>query len=764
MTTDERMSNTEPKAQGTAGAAGVSSEMHPVHAEFARIADAFTASAEEQSEAQSNASQIPDYDPLLVHVTKAIAPATAAEACLVAALAAIGWTGEIREIKEALPHFERVRGLESLRGVLARMNYHTSIEATTLDKITHRMLPCLFSVDGEQIIVIVDRAASGDLLAFDGATWGWRRTPPETTAGLAFPIRSADELTDLPDANPRAWLVGTLGHFKPLIANVFLLSFLVNLAALALPIFVIHVYDLGIGTHSHPVVYFLALGAIIVAVTDLALRRVRARALAYFGARFDALIGMATFKHLLQMPIAMTESAPVGTQIARLKQFESMRDVFIGTLATAIVDIPFIFMFLIAVAAIGGHLVWIPATLLLVFAGIATVVIPLTRYHVSRTGEIKNRLQLLVRELVGKGRTICDLGAEEVWVARHVSLVDAFARHNYRAQLFNHFLQNLAQTLVGIAGAATIGLGTLAVMSGALSLGALIGVMTLVWRVVAPLQTSFLSLTRLAQATQTFQQINRLMNIRPEGSPNVRHSIQRRFKGDLAVSRLVFRYPQGVEPVLRGVQMQVAAGETVAITGQSGCGKSTLLKIMTGLYPPTGGAVLVDGIDIRQIDPAQWRSALAYAPDVANFFYGTVAQNLRLACPDAADADLGRAFAEMELDRYPELFTDGLETRLTSAVLGKLPAPVKQRLLLARCFVKRAPLYLLDNPGVNLDVSGDAALVAKIKALKGNATVIFTTFRPSHMRLADRLVILRDGQVAVSGPPEPVIKKFAEVA
>ena len=97
-------------------------------------------------------------------------------------------------------------------------------------------------------------------------------------------------------------------------------------------------------------------------------------------------------------------------------------------------------------------------------------------------------------------------------------------------------------------------------------------------------------------------------------------------------------------------------------------------------------------------------------------------------------------------------------------MLGKLPAAVMQRLLVARCVVKRAPLYLLDNPGVNLDFSGDAALVAKIKALKGNATVIFTTFRPSHMRLADRLVILRDGQVAVSGPPEPVIKKFAEVA
>jgi ABC-type bacteriocin/lantibiotic exporter with double-glycine peptidase domain len=611
--------------------------------------------------------------------------------------------------------------------------------------------------------VIVDRTPAGELVAFDGVARAWRKMAPDRTAGHAFPIRPTSEVMEIAPISQRAWLSETLGHFRPLIRNVFLLSFLVNLSALALPLFVMHVYDLGIGTHSSTVVLFLSAGALIVIFTDLALRQVRARALAYFGARFDALIGMATFQQLLQLPIAMTEAAPVGTQISRLKQFESTRDVFIGTLASAIVDIPFILLFLVAVAAIGGHLVWVPATLLLVFGVLLAIVIPLTRYHVTRTGEAKNRLQLLVRELIAKRRAICDLNAEQIWVGRHNTLVEAFARRNYRAQLFNNFVQSFAQTLVGLAGAVTLGLGTMSVMAGTLSLGALIGVMTLVWRVLAPLQTTFLSLTRLAQATQTFQQINRLMKIRPEGTANRAHSIQRQFKGDIVLSRLVFRYPKGVEPVLRGVQLQIRSGETIAITGQSGCGKSTLLKVMTGLYPPTGGAVLVDGLDIRQLDPFEWRSAIAYAPEIANFFYGTVAQNLRLACPDATDPDVGRAFAEMGLDRYSALLPEGLETRLSGTLLEKLPAALKQRLLLARCFVKRAAIYLLDNPAVNLDTPGDAALAAKINALKGKATVIFTTFRPSHMRLADRVIVLKDGQIAIAGQPEPVIRKLAEV-
>ena len=230
------------------------------------------------------------------------------------------------------------------------------------------------------------------------------------------------------------------------------------------------------------------------------------------------------------------------------------------------------------------------------------------------------------------------------------------------------------------------------------------------------------------------------------------------------MNRLVFRYPRSPEPTLRGIQLQILPGEVIAITGKSGGGKSTLLKLIAGLYPATGGAVLADRLDIRQLDPAEWRSAIAYAPQTAAFFHGTVSQNLRLACPDALDADVARAATEMGLDFHAELFSDGLETRLSAAALERLPEAIKQRLLLARCFVKDASLYLLDSPAVNLDAAGDAALVAKIASLKGKATVIFTTYRPSHMRLADRLVVVESGQITMHGAPDKVIEALAAAA
>jgi ATP-binding cassette subfamily C protein LapB len=730
-----------------------------VRAETARIAEAYR----EINSDISNPRHIDsaEDDLLFSSLAAAIAPVTPAEACLAPALAAIGWAGTVRDVKEALPHFDRIRDVEALRSVLARLNCQTYCKPINLTDVGIDMMPCLFSTNGVDVWFVVERGPSGELLLFDGVCENWRLVDRVHIDGTAYPIAAqAYE----PATSGGAWLSKVIGRFTPLIWKVFLLSFIVNLSALALPLFVMHVYDLGIGARAIDVVLYLGLGALIVIGTDQALRRVRARALAYFGARLDAIIAVSSFQQLLQMPISMTESAPVTTQISRLRQFESIRDIFTGTLATALVDIPFIIIFLAAVAFIGGQLVWIPASLIAVYGIMSTITLPLTRRHLAKTGEAKAQLQHLLLELIAKRSAIRDVSAEPTWIARHDELAGLFARRNYHAQLFDGFLQSLAQSLVTLSGICTLGFGTLLVMSGGMSIGALIGVMALVWRVLSPLQTTFLTLTRLEQAIQTFKQVNRLMEIGVERNPDQRLSFHRKFKGGINLSRLVFRYPRSAEPTLRGIQLQIMPGEVVAITGKSGGGKSTLLKLIAGLYPATGGAVLADGLDIRQLDPAEWRSAIAYAPQTAAFFHGTVSQNLRLACPDAREEDVARAAAEMGLDFHAELFSEGLETRLSAEALKKLPEPIKQRLLLARCFVKHASLYLLDSPAINLDAAGDAALVAKIAELKGKATVIFTTYRPSHMRIADRLVVLESGQIIMHGPPDKVIEALAAAA
>ena len=215
-------------------------------------------------------------------------------------------------------------------------------------------------------------------LAFDGSSASWKKSTPTNQLGLAFYIWNQAGKEEFPEEG-KSWLFSAVKRFKPAIIAMLAFSFLGNIAALTLPIFVICVYDLGIGTRSTNTVVMLAVGAGIVIATNLTLRSIRARTMAYFGARIDSLISMKSFEVILNMPVSMIESAPIGTQVSRLKQFETMRDFFTGTLASSIVDIPFIFIFLIAIAAWGGHLVWVPISLIAIYAALAAATIPVTR-------------------------------------------------------------------------------------------------------------------------------------------------------------------------------------------------------------------------------------------------------------------------------------------------------------------------------------------------------------------------------------------------
>ncbi len=679
-------------------------------------------------------------------------------------LEALGWRGEARHLMESLPHFESIDDVNALRSVLARLNYETLPKKLNLHAIGEGMLPCLF-VDRDTGTVSALLERTGDRIrTYNTAHQAEVLIDADGTAGTVYLISEIDQDESSRSVQKYGWMSQLVRKFRRLLWQMLGITFLINVFALSVPVYTMNVYDKVIGARSEAsLVYFLA-GILIIVVADVVLRGIRARALAYIGARCEALLGAAAFQQLLHLPVSMTERAPIGSQITRIKQFEGVRDIFTGTIASTVLDLPFMLVFLGATILIGGVVGWIAVGLVVLYVIMAAITIPLTKHHVGTTGEARASQQNFLIEMLSNHGALQENRSEEVWTLRFRQLAGESIIRHFRSQQLGLAVQTVSQTLVMAAGVATIWVGTLRVMEGDMTVGALIAVMALIWRVLAPINSAFLTLNRFGQVVQTFKQVNSLMRLKLERVPGELPSFYRNFFGAITFSRVGFRYTPRGEPALMGVTADIPPGQIVVVTGNSGAGKSTLLKIAAGLYPPQAGAVHIDGLDVRQINVGELRNAIGVVPQRVTFFHGTVDQNIRLAHPTATDAEIERALAEARVGDYRSALPEGRNTRLTSEFQRHMPDGLKQRLMLARAFVKDAPIYLLDEPASNLDRSGETGLMEKLEALRGHATILMVTHRPSHMRLADRILYVEGGQVVHDGAPDQVLPLILNAA
>ncbi|MCG8098171.1 MAG: ATP-binding cassette domain-containing protein, partial [Candidatus Thiodiazotropha taylori] len=300
------------------------------------------------------------------------------------------------------------------------------------------------------------------------------------------------------------------------------------------------------------------------------------------------------------------------------------------------------------------------------------------------------------------------------------------------------------------------------VIAGSMSIGALIATMALIWRVLAPLQSAFLSFSRFEQVSKTIQQINQLMKLDVERHSGRSALMLTELKGRINIDRVSFRYGPNYDPALLGISIHVEPGEMLAIMGETGSGKSTLTKLIAGMYRPQAGSLSIDEFDIRQLNAMDLRRAIAYVPQNPHFFHGTVAQNLRLNNVLATDDELRQACSQAGILEEIERLPKGFDTRIGDNTTEHLPPGLTRGLSMARAFLRPAPIILLDEPGASLDIESDERFMQQIKKLKGTKTIIMVTHRPSHVRLADKVIVLDQGSEVFAGDPDKAIQLVLE--
>jgi ABC-type bacteriocin/lantibiotic exporter with double-glycine peptidase domain len=670
------------------------------------------------------------------------------------------WVQGPRRIFESMPHADDVSTIAAFRTVLYRLGFATKAEAACDGNLRSEFLPCFLRYEDGSVRLAEHRTRDGDIVIFNPASQKREKArPADVTAMAIFPEKLAKSESQTGASQP-AWTSQMLTAFGPHIRQIFLISFIVNLFALAPPVFVMSVYDKAIATKSYDVLAGLTIGVAVIVAGDFVLRMIRVRLQAYFGARLDEQLNETAFRHLLHLSLSHTEDAPIGSQLTRLRQMTSLHEAFTGPLANALFDLPFIALFIIVIAFIGGSLVWAPIALIVVYAVVAAWAVPRTGALIRKSGETRSQLNNLTTEALTSQRAINDLAAEHIWLRRHRKFSAEAATANMKSRQMNFLLQTFSQSMVAVAGVGVLAVGVGMVLEGNLSSGALIAVMALSWRVLGPIRNIFLSSLTLGQTLQSLQQVDRLVRLPLEREPDGGPTIPRSFKGNIVADKVTFRYAGQREPTLRGVSFDVKPGELMCLFGRSGSGTSTMLRVLLGLHQQQAGSIFVDGLDLRQLDKGEWRQAIGVGLQSLDLFHGTVAQNIRLARPDASDEEIETVAAKLGIDRYyGNALYLGLETRCATMARASWPDALLSRINLARAFIKDAPIYLLDEPAATLDHEGEKALLSIIEEKRKTSAIIMTTQRPSHMRLADKVVWMDRGAVRDIGPPDQIVPK-----
>jgi ATP-binding cassette subfamily C protein LapB len=673
--------------------------------------------------------------------------------CLPLLLKLMNSRGSAREVAESLPYFTESLDLPGFHNAMAQLGYRVNKVYCALGDLDPRTMPCLFLPDDGFGFIAMGRVGQEVRKAYSESG----EVDLESNLGMmghAFFY----ELADSKAVENRSWVFRVMLRFSPLVGQATISALATGLVIMAGPLFMMVVYSTIIPSGAKDTLFYLGLGSVIGLSLAFFFMRQRARILSYIAGRIEYLFGATILQQVFKMSPAYTERASVGSQTSRLQSFEAIRDLFVGPLASTILESPATLILLIVLSIINP-------IALLVFVVMATIYVLLywifsvpARDRVTAVSKASTKRNEFLVEMISKMRVVRECGAQVLWLERFREISANATMASFKAEQLSALMVGVSYFIMMVSALFIITASVPAVFMQTVSSGALIASMMLMWRVLTPIQTIFTNMTRIERVRSATRQIDGLMKIQGESQGSASSLVARGVDGSVEFARVSFRYSLNVDPALIGVEFKVSPGEMVAISGPNGGGKSTLLKLILGMYQPQAGSILIDNVDIRQLDPIELRRMVAYAPQDIQLFRATIAQNLRLARPDATDNEVYQALDMAGALEQVLALPNGVEYRVGDNT-NKLPSSLKQKLSLARAYLTRAPIMLLDEPGAGLDEFGDFKLVETLKALRGKVTVIFISHRPSHIRLADTLIVMDRGYLRAAGPPNELLKQ-----
>jgi ATP-binding cassette, subfamily C, bacterial LapB len=570
-------------------------------------------------------------------------------------------------------------------------------------------------------------------------------------------LSSEDNLIKVPKPRIAAWLTEPMRRNKATYWKVALAAVFINIFGLLTALFTMTVYDRVVPNNAMSSLVALSIGLAIVIVFDFILKMLRSYFVDHAGAHIDRDIGESVFARLLAMRLELKKGS-TGALAGMMRELEALRDFFASATLTAIVDVPFILITLLLVWIIGGWVVIVPALMVPMVILVGWFTHPaLERLSARAMGEGLLKQSVLV-EAIGGLETVKTAGAGPLLNKRWLAAVEQHSDSSLRQRLVASIGMTFATSAgtISYAGVVIVGVHLIAALE--LTMGGLIACSILAGRAIAPLAQISQLLSRITSTRTAYRQINEMMEQPPEGPEGEALKIAT-CTGKIEFRNVGFRYPGAPERAIDALSFTIEPGEHVALLGRVGSGKSTIAKLILGLYPPEEGLIMLDGSDIRQLDPANLRRNVGAVMQESVLLTGSVRENICLAREGIGDEEMIRAAQISGTHSFMGQIANGYDLRLADRGEG-LSGGQRQSIAIARAIAGQPAVMVMDEPSSAFDAQTEGAFIQRLQEELKGRTLILITHRPPLLQLVQRIILMDKGKIVSDGPRDNVLKQI----
>jgi ATP-binding cassette subfamily C protein LapB len=653
-----------------------------------------------------------------------------------------------------------------------RAGLKSKIIRRNLSNISPLLLPAIIVLKNRDACILEDISDDGTKMkiimpeAGESETWVDVDKLSKQYIGFAFLLKKEYEYHNYkkvvsysdPSSNTNDFWE-TIKISAKLYQHVILASLLINLFILATPLFTMSVYDRVVPNNATETLWTFTIGIVVVYMLDMILKFTRTYYLELAAKKSDIILSSIIYEKIMDLKMSVRPKS-VGSFSENIKDFDSIRSFLTSATLTAVIDLPFIIIFLIVIGYIGGWIVLVPILSITVILTYSLIVRKPLQRSIEESHQMSAEKNALLVETLSSAETIKTMGINSYLQYKWEEIIGEVASKALKSRILSASIPSVTAFLSQMNTVFIVVVGVYMIKESTLTMGGLIAGVILGSRAIAPMGQLVALLANFEQTKVSYTTLREILGL-PVDRPAEKEFVQREIiKGTIEFKNVSFTYPDEDKPAIENVTFTINSGESVGLIGKVGSGKTTIEKLILGIYEPTEGTILIDGIDLHQIDPATLRKNISYVPQDTVLFRGSVKENIIYKAPYVSDESIVEASelscASEFINSHPKGYDMTIGERGASLSGGQ-----RQSIAIARAFVVDSPIVLLDEPTSSMDNNTETKIKRNIKDKCKEKTTILITHRYSLLDMVDRLMVFDKGRLVLDDTRETVINKLS---